>query len=215
MFKKAFPWSRREPDPADEGDAQFYVVGDMIVLRDKRLEDAANDYAWRRDPELSKLDATTPIKMPFKEYYRYAEDEVGYSSRWSRKFAIDTLDGKHIGNCMFYDIDLRRGETELGIMIGDREYWGKGYGADAVGTLLEYIFTTTSLTRVYLHTLDWNHRARKSFERAGFREVRTVRRSGMDFVLMEVLKPDWERRREQASRNGSAHDRKRAGTADT
>ena len=174
MFKKAFPWSRREPEPTDEGDAQLYLVGDKTVLRDKQLEDAANDYAWRRDPELSRLDATSPIKMGFEEYYRYATDEVGYTSKWSRKFAIDTLDGQHIGNCMFYDIDLRRGETELGIMIGDREYWGKGYGLDAVSTLLEYIFTSTSLSRVYLHTLDWNQRAQKSFGNAGFREVRRV-----------------------------------------
>jgi len=204
LFKKAFPWSRRdqEPDASGNGSAQFFVAGEKVILRDKRLEDAADDYAWRRDPELSKLDATTPIQMSFNEYYKYTEDEVGYTSKWSRRFAIDTRDGVHIGNSMFYDIDLRRGETELGIMLGNRDYWGKGYGTDAVITLLDYIFTTTTLNRVYLHTLDWNTRARRSFTHAGFQEVRTVRRSGMDFILMEVLRPDWERHRAQESKNG-------------
>lgn len=210
MFKKAFPWSSKsqEPNASGEDGAQFFVAGEKVVLRDKLLEDAADDYAWRRDPELSKLDATTPIQMSFNEYYKYTEDEVGYASKWSRRFAIDTRDGFHIGNCMFYDIDLRRGETELGIMLGNRDYWGKGFGTDAVITLLDYIFTTTTLNRVYLHTLDWNVRARRSFTRAGFQEVRTVRRGGMDFILMELLRPDWERRRSQESQNGAAPEEK-------
>jgi RimJ/RimL family protein N-acetyltransferase len=210
LFKKPFPWSHRDQgsNASRDGDGQFFVAGEKVVLRDKRLEDAADDYAWRRDPELSKLDATTPIQMSFNEYYKYTEDEVGYTSKWSRRFAIDTRDGVHIGNCMFYDIDLRRGEAELGIMLGNRDYWGKGYGTDAVITLLNYIFTTTTLNRVYLHTLDWNTRARRSFARAGFQEVRTVRRSGMDFILMEILRSDWERRRVQESQNGQAPEEK-------
>lgn len=201
MFKKAFPWSRRETESSDQHDAQLYLVGDKVILRDKKLEDVANDYAWRRDPELSRLDATTPIKMGFEEYYRYAEDEVGYTSRWSRKFGIDTLDGDHIGNCMFYDIDLRRGQAELGIMIGNRAFLGKGYGTDSVATMLEHIFTSTSLNRVYLHTLEWNQRARQAFERAGFHDVRQVRRGGMNFILMEVVKADWEDWREREHRD--------------
>ena len=44
-------------------------------------------------------------------------------------------------------------------MIGDRRFWGKGYGNDAVNTLVRYVFTETRLRRVYLHTLDWNQRA--------------------------------------------------------
>ena len=107
-------------------------------------------------------------------------------------------DGKHIGNCMYYDIDVRRREAELGIMIGDRDYWGDGYGADAVETLLRYVFAQGTLDRIYLHTLDWNQRARGSFAKAGFREVKSVRRGGMNFVLMEVRRAAWETRAEPA-----------------
>ena len=93
---------------------------------------------------------------------------------------------------MYYDIDLKRGETELGIMIGDREYWSKGYGRDSVRLLLSHIFTTTDLNRVYLHTLEWNHRAQRSFHNSGFQDVKRVRRSGYDFLMMEVRREDWE-----------------------
>jgi RimJ/RimL family protein N-acetyltransferase len=182
------------------GDA-LYVVGVNVLLRDKCADDIADDYAWRRDTELSKLDATLPIQMSSAEFRRYAVEELGYNSRWSKRFAIDALDGdddddeigpgRHIGNCMYYDIDERRSETELGIMIGDREYWGRGYGEDAVRTLLDYIFTSTALGKVYLHTLTWNDRARRSFTKAGFKEIREVRRNSKDFIRMEVVRADW------------------------
>jgi RimJ/RimL family protein N-acetyltransferase len=101
---------------------------------------------------------------------------------------------------MYYDINTRRGETELGVMIGDREYWGRGYGTDSVLTLVGHIFTTMSLNRVYLHTLEWNARARRSFAKAGFRELRNVRRNGMDFVLMEIWRTQWEQRSSETDR---------------
>ena len=94
---------------------------------------------------------------------------------------------------MYYDIDLRRGQAELGIMIGDRDYWSRGYGTDSVNTLLTHIFTSTSIDRVYLHTLEWNQRARNSFAKSGFKELRPVRRNGLDFIYMEVWRTEWER----------------------
>ena len=52
-------------------------------------------------------------------------------------------------------------------MIGDRAYWSKGYGTDAVDTLLKYIFTQTNMKRVYLHTLDWNQRRAEVLQQVG------------------------------------------------
>ena len=206
MFKKALRWPRGEQESA--GDA-LYVVGEKVLLRDKRISDIPDDYAWRRDPELSKLDATLPMQMSYDDYRRYAREELSYNSRWSKRFAIDTLEasdngdgdepepGRHIGNCMYYDIDERRGETELGIMVGDRDYWSRGYGTDAVTTMLDYIFTSTKLNKVYLHTLTWNDRARKSFARSGFVEIREVRRNSIDFMRMELERQNWEAARSE------------------
>ena len=179
----------------------MHITGDKVVLREKRIEDAADDYSWRTDEELARLDATRPLHMRYEEYVRYSREEIGYPNPRSKRLAIDTLDGKHIGNCMYYDIDLKRGEAELGIMIGVREYWGKGYGRDTVNLLLSHIFTTTSLNRVYLHTLEWNERAQRSFHRSGFQDVKRVRRSGYDFLMMEVLRSDWELRNRE--KNGA------------
>jgi RimJ/RimL family protein N-acetyltransferase len=187
-------------DAVQEG--SVVVTGKKVVLREKRLEDATDDYAWRTDEELSRLDATRPLNMSFTAFLKYLKDEMQYASPSSRRLAIDTMESRHIGNCMFYDISENRGEAELGIMIGDRDYWGKGFGTDCVDTLLAHIFATTALNRVYLHTLEWNHRARRSFAKSGFRELKKVHRSGLDFQLMEILRAEWELRQNGAAGKG-------------
>ena len=180
---------------------RVFIRGQKVVLREKRIEDAPDDFAWRSDEELAKLDATRPLNMTYDDFMRYARTEIDDPGPRSKRLAIDTLDGRHIGNFMYYDLDLRRGEAELGIMIGDRDYWGKGYGSDAIRAVQDYIFTQTTLTRVYLHTLEWNERAKRSFAKAGMRDVKTVRRSGMKFVRMEMHRHEWETLREAEARD--------------
>ena len=167
-------------------------VGPKVVLRRKRKEDAANDYRWRVDPELAELDATVVMRMPFHEYQHRYEEELRYPTPWVKRFAIETHDGLHIGNCMAYDIDTASGVGEVGIMLGERDYWGKSYGRDAMEQLVEQCFAMPSLHRLYLHTLEWNARARKAFVRTGFQEVRPIRRGGKNFILMELRRSDWE-----------------------
>ena len=179
------------------------ATGRKVVLRDKRLEDASQDYAWRADEELARLDATSPLRMDFQEYMRLYQDELRHPTPWSKRFAIDTLEGKHIGNCMCYDINTVDREAELGIVIGDQAYWSNGYGYDAVVTLVDHVFATVPLERVYLHTLDWNIRARRCFTKCGFREVRPVHRAGMKFIYMELTRQQWQEIRQEKT-NGRA-----------
>lgn len=211
------PWPRvRTPR-----ERNLRLQGDLVVLREKRVEDVEADYRWRVDPELATLDATSPLRMTLHDYERYFRDELEYPSPWSVRLAIETRDGFHIGNVMYYDIDEHKRETELGIMIGDRRYWGQGYGQDAIDVLVRHIFTDTPIERIYLHTLAWNQRAQAAFEKCGFEPVRTVRRDGHEFILMEVWRETWHHRlvtdgRQQAERletprnSGSASSRPEA-----
>ncbi|HIF72254.1 MAG TPA: N-acetyltransferase [Dehalococcoidia bacterium] len=187
-WKKLWPFMRAEQETATD----LRLVGELTILRSKSMDDAEADYSWRIDPKLAELDATRPVTLSYPEYVRYHRDDVNYPSPWSVRMAIDTLDGRHIGNCMYYDINTEKSQCELGIMIGDRKYWSKGYGTDVIKTALARIFTSTELDRVYLHTLTHNFRAQKSFAKAGFVHVREVKRDGYEFKLMEVLRADWE-----------------------
>ena len=177
---------------AEAGDAPYArLQGARIVLRDKQFEDAENDYRWRSDPELARLDAAIPLTMSFERYLKLFEDQMKYPTPGSHHYSIETLDGLFIGNCMYYDMDTVNREAELGIVIGDRDYWSDGYGYDAVTTLLDHMFNARNLKRVYLHTLEWNDRAQKSFSNSGFNPVKPVRRMAHDFLLMDVLREDW------------------------
>ena len=111
------------------------IIGQKVVLREKRLADAWNDYTWETDLELAQLDASPILAITFSQYLSSYANELRYSSTTSRRFAVDTLDSKHIGNCSYYNISESKGSTELGIMIGNRDYWNKGWGTDTITTL--------------------------------------------------------------------------------
>jgi len=165
-----------------------------VKLREKKLSDVRNDYKWQCDPELAGLDAAPVLAMSFSIYLLDYATALNHTTFNRYPLAVETLDGKHIGNCTCYDIDEKKGEAQLGVMIGDRGYWDQGYGADTVNTMVDHVFQTTSLCRLYLKTLDWNQRAQKCFARCGFTPCGYLKRDGNNFVLMEFKREQWENR---------------------
>jgi ribosomal-protein-alanine N-acetyltransferase len=161
------------------------LTGNKVKLRPKRLEDAANDYGWRQDAELCRLDAAPPIICSFEEFLKNYVDDLHRVSQ-SYRFAIETKDGRHIGNCSYFNLNEAKKEAEMGIMIGNRAYWNRGYGADTIITTLNYFFTRTDIKRVHLKTLIWNIRAQKCFEKCGFISYGQMVHGDYSFVLMET-----------------------------
>jgi RimJ/RimL family protein N-acetyltransferase len=171
-------------------------------IRPKVLADAPDDYEWVVDPELSDLDAATPLRMSYADYVEDYREQLRYASPDRHSFAIDTLDGKHIGNCVYYNTDRIRRETEIGIMIGNRQYWNQGYGADAMSILIDYVFRRTNFKRVYLKTLEKNIRAHKCFQKCGLTPCGHMERNGYRFLLMELPRSRWQ---EQQDRKKTEH----------
>ncbi len=110
-------------------------------------------------------------------------------------FAID-VEGALIGQCALFHLDAVARTAELGITIGEREYWGRGFGRDAVSTLTGYGFRHLNLTRVWLNVLATNERALRSYGAAGFVEEGRLRRHvwsdgrHVDLVVMGVLRTE-------------------------
>ena len=177
------------------------ITGKKTRIRDKKIEDAGNDYAWSRDAELSRLDAAYPLNLSLSTYISEFSAELRYPTMTRKRFAIETLDGLHIGNCSYYNVDLKRSEAEIGIMIGNRDYWGKGYGTDAVTTLVKYVFNSTNLKKLYLKTLDWNFRAQRCFEKSGFVWHNRILRDGYNFILMELSRDRWHKLKSEQENN--------------
>jgi len=168
------------------------ITSKKVRLRKRGLADALDSYVWQTDPELVQLDAIPILTTTFARYLSDYLSEIRYPSPNKCVFAIETLAGKHIGTCSYYNINETKGEVELGIMIGNRDCWGKGYGTDAVTTLLDNIYRATNLNRIYLKTIDSNHRAQRCFKKCGFTPCGHLTENGYNFVLMELYRKQWE-----------------------
>jgi RimJ/RimL family protein N-acetyltransferase len=170
-----------------------------IRLRIKRLSDAKDDYRWQTDPELAKLDAAVTLDMSYQQYLSEYTFELCYPSPTRHEFAIETLEGKHIGNCVYYNVNQNEGKAEIGILIGNRDYWNRGYGVETIDLLLEHIFNKTTLERVYLTTLDWNIRAQNCFIKCGFSDCGKLIKDDYTFLLMVLHRDEWENLRSKDS----------------
>jgi len=82
---------------------------------------------------------------------------------------ISKSDNFHIGNIGLHNIDWFYRKAELGIIIGERNYQGKGLATEAVKLLLKHAFQRLNLHKVYLRTEEENERAIKMFTAAGFK----------------------------------------------
>jgi RimJ/RimL family protein N-acetyltransferase len=91
----------------------------------------------------------------------------------------------------------------VGIGLGEREFWGKGYGTDAMRIILRYAFTELNLHRVTLNVFEYNPRGVRSYEKAGFvlegRQRGVLLREGRrwDEIYMGILREDWLKQQQE------------------
>ncbi len=171
------------------------IQGQKTKLRAIERGDLPVFVRWFNDPEVRQyLLMYMPMSLAEEEkwFERQLEDQN------NRVFAIETTDGVHIGNCGLHDFDWKNSKAELGIVIGEKEYWSKGYGSDAVRTLVGFAFGEMNLHRVQLEVYDFNPRALHCYEKCGFqvegRQREALFRNGSyhDILIMGILREDFE-----------------------
>jgi RimJ/RimL family protein N-acetyltransferase len=172
-------------------------------------EDQAVLWAYDNDIEISVLwsDRPVPISLAATQAHfdkKIAEIEPTYG------FAIEA-DGNFIGVCDLWHFDQTARTCTLGIAIGDKGYWGKGFGRDAVSTLVDYGFRHLNMHRIWLGVLASNERAIRSYRACGFREEVRRRRHVwvdgylQDEVMMGVLRAEWPGHTLQPASAGDSH----------
>lgn len=144
------------------------IPGKNIRLWPLERMDLQKNYQWANDSELARLAGSTLIPKAFfeiEQWYNHcmADPEI-------QIFAIKLADGTYIGNIELRDLDLRCGCAEIGIVIGESSYIGKGYGKDAIKTICHFAFEDIRLHRLYVKVLASNPRALKTFEDCGFHQ---------------------------------------------
>ena len=175
-------------------------TGQLVRLAALDAEASAEQFArWDRDMEYLRLLDSDPRRLLTAKQIT-AEIEKQEAAGQEIAFVIRTLaDDQMIGFVGLDGISWPHGDSFVGIGIGDRAYWGKGYGTDAMRVLLRYAFTELNLFRVSLNVFDYNQRAIRSYEKAGFViegcQRQALRRDGQyhDLVFMGVLRDEWLR----------------------
>lgn len=153
--------------------------------------------AWRRvqahfrDPEIAHLNGTPPSRMPLWLLKRVLKADSRRRDRETYGI-FDTSCGSddYIGTIELYDI--RHDQATLGIIIGERTHWSRGFGPEAIEALLERAFGPLGLERVVLSTFGDNARAQAAFKKVGFSERRRLltQRGRID-VQMECSRYAW------------------------
>lgn len=176
-----------------------HLVGQLVRLAAYNPEsDAASVAVWSRDTEYHRLGDNDPA---YPRSVKMARDWLERGSDRNFGFAIRTLsDDCLIGDVGVWVESWIHGEGWAGIGIGERTYWGNGYGTEAMRLLLRFAFEELNLQRVSLGVYTYNPRAIRSYEKAGFRREGIVRgdcrRDGQrwDSVFMGILREEWLQR---------------------
>jgi RimJ/RimL family protein N-acetyltransferase len=175
-------------------ESEIMIYGSRIRLRRIERQDIPTFVRWFGDPEVREyLMINRPISNAEEErwFERKLEEED------SEIYAIETMDGAHIGNIELFNIDTRHRHAELGIVIGEKAYWGQGYGSDAVRTLLRFGFEEMNLHRVFLRVYEDNARGIRAYEKCGFRHEGRLREANYrkgrywDELVMGVLNDEF------------------------
>jgi RimJ/RimL family protein N-acetyltransferase len=177
------------------------IRGERVTLRGVRREDLPRLCEFNNDIEVEVAGGgDPPMPQSLERLQAEFDRRAGEGGRDGAWFAIEA-DGKLIGQCILHSFDNNRGTSracELGIAIGDKDYWGKGYGREAIGLLLDYGFRHWNVHRVWLTCHSGNERGLRCYRACGFveegRQREHVWSDGQyrDLVFMGILRREWE-----------------------
>ncbi|GAB6169465.1 GNAT family protein [Clostridium carnis] len=173
--------------------------GNLVKLRAYKEEDIDRATEFINDEETKKLlviDTPFPITKWKESEWIKSRDA---SSDLTYDFAIEDLEtGKYIGGCSINNTNIKNRNCTIGIMIGDKAYWGKGYGTDALKVLIKFIFEEVNMEKIKLNVFSFNKRAIACYKKIGFIEEgilkKEIYRNGKyhDEIVMALFKENFK-----------------------
>ena len=176
------------------------LIGKFVRLSAFDPEEMSKAFPrWNRNSEYFRLlNSSGQPMQSSKAALKWMEKEAGELSPAGYYFSIRTLaDDKLIGELGLDVVAWPGREAFVGLGIGEIEYWGKGYGTDVMDVLLRFAFTEINLRRVTLSVFEYNPRAIRSYEKAGFRHEGRTRKvlnkegKRWDVLYMGILREEW------------------------
>lgn len=172
-------------------------TGKLIKLRAYEEKDIKQAQAFINDPEIKYyLTPSVPFPVTLEDEKKFINSQSAFKDTYS--FAIETLDGVYIGGCGLNKVDWKNRSVVVGIFIGDKNYWSKGYGTDAMKVLVDFIFDEMNINRIQLNVYSFNKRAIRSYEKVGFKVEGVLRKALFkageyhDDIVMGLLKEEYD-----------------------
>ena len=173
------------------------IIGDLVALGPLRRDLVVLYQRWINN--LGTVRTLSIMPRPMTEEQQGEWYEVASKSQTDVPFTIYERSTMHpIGNTVLAEIDLRNRSAMFGILIGDPDARGKGYGTETTRLILDYAFTALGLHNVMLTVFEFNPAGIRAYEKAGYRECGRRRECRMmggklwDEIYMECLSTDFQ-----------------------
>lgn len=152
------------------------LQGDRVRFTPLQFENIYKHFRWNNDPELNRLDSEVPYEEEtFGAFKKRFEQMCFHPVPTNRDFEVHAEDETLIGVAYVAGISPHNQHGLVGVTIGDRSYWGRGYGRESLELLLRYCFDELELHRVSAETFEYNGAWRNLVEEVGFRKEGTAR----------------------------------------
>jgi len=165
------------------------MIGVKCYLSPMDENDAEKFTEWVNDLEVIQYLTMYPRVID-------VQNEKGFLEKIPKEYNYSIIDIKTnelLGNCSFDSIDHINQTGEVGIFIGNKEYWNRGYGTEALSLLMDYGFKALNLHNIFLSVVSFNERAIRSYEKIGFKVIGRKREAILrckerhDLIYMDIL----------------------------
>ena len=173
------------------------IDGKSVSLRPMRADELEQFHAWVNNPDIlpywyGRTKSLEEIKADYTS--DYFTDNDPYTGRC---FTIER-EQVPIGMICYNRIDRDNRNVELDMLIGDKKFWNKGFGSDALLAFIRYLFSIFPLNRIWLGTYSYNQRALRAYEKVGFKREGILREDAyidgkfVDSVVLSILRREFE-----------------------
>ena len=175
------------------------IKGERVYLSPMCIDDALKYTKWMNDFEVTdKINSSCNV-ISLESEKAWLEKNSGIGNY---QFSIVKQENDElIGNCSLHDLNFINQIATVGIFIGDKENWGKGYGSEALELLLSYGFNHLNLNNIMLTVYSFNTRAIACYKKVGFKEIGKRREAYFknneryDEIFMDILRSEFYERR--------------------
>ncbi len=146
----------------------YFLDGDLIYLREIRTSDADGNYfRWMNDTEITRYLESRFSSHSVEDLDNYISKLQGDKDNVFLAIITKSSD-QHIGNIKLGPINWNHGRAEIGLVVGDKSYWGKGVGTEAIRLVTNYAFNDLNLHKLTAGCYSVNIGSGRAFEKAGF-----------------------------------------------